>query len=298
MTLPVDIHGARRAFGPVQALDGIDFSVEPGQFVGLIGPNGSGKSTLIGGLLGMVRLDSGTSALFGHLPGRPAGKARIGYLPEFFFSPDFLTPWAYVEEMGALYGLDRRSSYRAAGPLIERLGLLEHVHRPAGKLSKGLLRRMGIVVSLFHDPDLLVYDEPAWGLDPFGRKALEDLLLELHAAGKSMMLSSHNMEMVEKVCDRYVFISEGRVRGESTAEALVSHETVRILCAAEKQPTVAATLEPAGEGRWVATVGEAEREKTLTALLSQGAKVLAVAPQKTELIDWVVSAHGDHEGKR
>ena len=261
MTNPVSVQGAKRHFGRIKALDGIDFTVEPGQFVGLIGPNGAGKSTLIGSLLGLVRLEAGQASLFGHSPGEPQGKAKVGYLPEFFFAPNYLTPVAYLEEVGRLHGMSPLQSRRRAQPLIEKLGLTNHAHRLSGKLSKGLLRRLGIVRSLFHGPELLIYDEPAWGLDPFGRKALATIFDEARETGRSLLLSSHNMELVEQACDRFVFVDNGKVVGEASPESLRSGGNATVVAAMATEPKATVPVRDLGGGRWEMKVAEGERER-------------------------------------
>lgn len=265
----------------------MDFHVETGEFVGLIGPNGAGKSTLIGASLGLVRLQEGEIYLFGDAPGLPLGKSRTGYLPEFFFSPDHLTPKAYLEEIGTLYGMSRREVAVAAKPLLERMGLAAHWDRPSGKLSKGLLRRLGIVRSLFHDPELLIFDEPAWGLDPMGRKALSEILDEAKCAGKSLVLSSHNMEMVEGVCDRYVFVDEGKVQWEATPEDLRVESSATIIYRS-LGPIKGVDGTSTGDGRMKVVVAPEQKSSVLRALLGADAEVLEVNESRTELIDWVV----------
>ncbi|MCH7493613.1 ABC transporter ATP-binding protein [bacterium] len=286
------VSGAKRHFGRIKALDGIDFTVEPGQFVGLIGPNGAGKSTLIGSILGLVRLEAGTASLFGHPPGAIEGKAKVGYLPEFFFAPDFMTPRSYLEEVGRLHGIGPAEVRRRSTPLLEKMGLKEHWDRPAGKLSKGLLRRLGIVRSLFHGPELLIYDEPAWGLDPLGRKALAQILDEARDSGRSLLLCSHNMELVEQVCDRFVFVDKGKVVGEASPESLRAGGSATVVVSAAAEPKATESARNLGGGHWEFRVAEARREELISDLIAQGAKILRVEESRTELIDWVLSRVG------
>ena len=285
-TYPISVKNALRHFGKIKALDDFSLTVKQGEFVGLIGPNGAGKSTLIGSLLGLVGLQGGESKLFGFSPGDIQGKATVGYLPEFFFCPDYLTPNSYLKEIGALHGMDSKQALSAAKDLTSLLGLNSHMDRLSGKLSKGLLRRVGIVRSLFHDPDLIIFDEPAWGLDPFGRKALNEILLDLKKQKKTLLLCSHNMEMVETVCDRFVFIENGKLKGEGSNEDLSIEDEVKIIYENKKE------VIPGSKqlnGCWLALVDKKDRESQIQNLIKSGSKIIEVSENRTDLIDWVVS---------
>ena len=283
---PIHVENALRHFGKIKALDDFSLTVNPGEFVGLIGPNGAGKSTLIGSLLDLVKLQGGEARVFGHNPGETQGKEKIGYLPEFFFCPDYLTPKSYLREIGNLHGMKASEVLEYSKNLVSLLGLGAHMDRLSGKLSKGLLRRVGIVRSLFHNPDLIIFDEPAWGLDPFGRKALNEILLDLKKKGKTLLLCSHNMEMVESICDRFVFIENGKVQGEGSNKDLSIQDEVKIIYKNNKK------IIPKSKkvnSSWVVLVSEKDREKQIQKLIDSGSKIINVSESRTDLIDWVVS---------
>ncbi len=283
---PIHVENALRHFGKIKALDDFSLTVNPGEFVGLIGPNGAGKSTLIGSLLDLVKLQGGEARVFGHNPGETQGKEKIGYLPEFFFCPDYLTPKSYLREIGNLHGMKASEVLEYSKSLVSLLGLGAHMDRLSGKLSKGLLRRVGIVRSLFHNPDLIIFDEPAWGLDPFGRKALNEILLDLKKKGKTLLLCSHNMEMVESICDRFVFIENGKVQGEGSNKDLSIQDEVKIIYKNNKK------IIPKSKkvnSSWVVLVSEKDREKQIQKLIDSGSKIINVSESRTDLIDWVVS---------
>ena len=291
---PICVKNALRHFGKIKALDDFSLTVSPGEFVGLIGPNGAGKSTLIGSLLDLVNLQAGEARVFGHAPGKKEGKERVGYLPEFFFCPDYLTPRSYLKEIGSLHGMDSKQVLDASKNLTALLGLNAHMDRLAGKLSKGLLRRVGIVRSLFHNPDLLIFDEPAWGLDPFGRKALNKILLDLKKQGKTLLLCSHNMEMVESICDRFVFIEGGKIKGEGSNQDLSVEDEIKIVYK-NKEKVISKSKK--SNDCWVVLVKEAEREEQIRKLIDSGSKIIEVSESRTDLIDWVVSKIEEQDSK-
>jgi ABC-2 type transport system ATP-binding protein len=197
-------------YARVKAVDGVSFSVEEGEVFGLLGPNGAGKTTIIRNLMDIIKPDDGTISLMGQ-PVTEASKARIGYLPEergLYKNYRLLECLTYL---GALKGIPRQEARRRATALLERTGLKEYAQRKVKELSKGMTQKAQFLAAIVHDPDLLIMDEPFQGLDPINTDLLKSILLEEQARGKTLILSTHNMNQVEEMCNRILLIHHGKV---------------------------------------------------------------------------------------
>jgi ABC-2 type transport system ATP-binding protein len=203
------------------AVDGISFRIERDEIFGLLGPNGSGKSTTIKMILGLLHRTRGLLSVFGREPSDVAVKRRIGYLPEESYLYRFLTPAETLDFYGKLFGLDRAVRRRRTAELLEMVGMTHAADRQVGEFSKGMARRLGIAQALINDPDLLILDEPTSGLDPLGSRQVKDLILDLGRRGKTILLSSHQLDDVQDVCDRMVILYGGRIRSEGTVDQLL-----------------------------------------------------------------------------
>ena len=218
--------GLRKRYGRQTAVDGVSFTVDRGQVVGLLGPNGAGKTSVIKMLLGLVRPDAGEVLLLGRPAGDPQARAHVGYLPELFRYQPWLTAAEvlalHVRLAGADVGeADRRESLRAVG-LAARAG------DRVGGFSKGMQQRLGLAVALVARPELVVLDEPTSALDPVGRADVRDLLLELKERGVAVLLNSHLIGEVERVCDRVVILDKGRVAASGTLAELLGRRELRM----------------------------------------------------------------------
>lgn len=203
------------------AVDHIDFEIRPGEIFGLLGPNGSGKSTTIKMILGLLHKTSGQLTVFGRTPSDVTVKKHIGFLPEESYLYRYLNPQETLDYYGRLFGLDRATRRRRIEELLEMVGLSHVAHRPIGEFSKGMARRIGIAQALINDPEFLILDEPTSGLDPIGTKQVKDLLLNLRARQKTILLSSHLLSDVQDVCDRMVMLYGGTIRAEGSVEQLL-----------------------------------------------------------------------------
>ena len=203
------------------AVDHIDFHIEPGEIFGLLGPNGSGKSTTIKMILGLLHKSSGRLVVFGKNPSDVSIKRRIGFLPEESYLYRFLNARETLDYYGRLFQLDRSTRKRRTEELLEMVGLSNVAHRPIGEFSKGMTRRIGIAQALVNDPDFLILDEPTSGLDPIGTKQVKELLLELRARKKTILLSSHLLSDVQDVCDRMVMLYGGTIQAQGTVDELL-----------------------------------------------------------------------------
>ncbi|TMR09039.1 ABC transporter ATP-binding protein [Nonomuraea turkmeniaca] len=208
------------------AVDGVSLTVGRGEVVGLLGPNGAGKTTVIKILLGLVRPGAGDVLLLGRPARDPYARARVGYLPELFR----YQPWLTAAEVLALH-------VRLAGvavPPRERLeclaavGLADRAGDRVGGFSKGMQQRLGLAVALVARPELIVLDEPTSALDPIGRADVRDLLLSLKDRGVAVLLNSHLIGEVERVCDRVVILDKGQVAASGTLEELLGRRELRL----------------------------------------------------------------------
>jgi ABC-2 type transport system ATP-binding protein len=205
---------------PIHALKDLDLSVPGGEIFGLLGPNGAGKTTLVKTLLGLIKPTRGMATLFGIPISRPSARRRIGYLPEDHRFPSYLTAETTLDFYGSLSGMPRASRREKMDKALNEVGLLDWKKVKTRKFSKGMKQRLGIAQAIFHEPDLIFLDEPTDGVDPLGRKAIRELILDLRKAGKTIFINSHLLSEVELICDRIVILKEGAALTEGTVESL------------------------------------------------------------------------------
>jgi len=206
----IEVENLVKHYANVKAVDGVSFSVGEGEIFGLLGPNGAGKTTTIRTIMDIIKPDSGTVRLMGQ-PMTEASKARIGYLPEergLYKSFRLLECLTYL---GALKGMPRREARQRATALLAQTGLAEYGRRKVQELSKGMTQKAQFLATLVHDPSLLILDEPFQGLDPINTEMLKNILLEEQQRGKTIILSTHDMNQVEEMCNRILLINHGRV---------------------------------------------------------------------------------------
>jgi ABC-2 type transport system ATP-binding protein len=205
----IQIENLVKHYAKVQAVDGVSFTVGRSEIFGLLGPNGAGKTTIIRTIMDIIRPDSGSIRLMGQ-PVTRASKSCIGYLPEergLYKNFKLLECLTYL---GALKGMPRKQARQRAATLLERVDLTEYAGRKVKELSKGMTQKAQFLAAIVHDPDLLIMDEPFQGLDPVNTELLRTILLEEQARGKTLILSTHNMDQVEEMCDRILLIHHGR----------------------------------------------------------------------------------------
>jgi ABC-2 type transport system ATP-binding protein len=198
-----------KRYGATVALGGVDLSVEPGELVGLLGPNGAGKSTLVKIACGLVRASAGSAQVAGAPAGSPKARAAIGYLAELFRFPGWLRADELLDLHQRLSGSAGGSAERAE--LLSLVGLGDDAATRIEAMSKGMQQRLGVAQALVGSPQLLMLDEPTSALDPVGRRVVRDLLLELKTRGVSVLLNSHLLSEVERVCDRVAILVAGRI---------------------------------------------------------------------------------------
>lgn len=198
----------------VEAIRGLTLEIPRGEIFGLLGPNGSGKTTSILMMLGLLRPTSGHVSVFGVVPGMGRRgavdlKRRIGFLPEEFLPPDLLKGEEILRYYGGFHEISPRELERRIEHYLDLLGMQGARARKFREYSKGMQRRIGLAQVLLHEPDLLVLDEPTNGLDPIGVQELKGILLDLKAAGRTIIICSHVLPEIETICDRIAILHEG-----------------------------------------------------------------------------------------
>lgn len=223
MTMPVilDAQGLTKHYGPFQALNGVSFSLEPGEVVGFLGPNGAGKSTTMKILTGFVAPSGGSATIAGHdLRDDPLGCRRsIGYLPEELPLYLDMTVSGYLDHVARLKGVSASARRREVVDAIDAAWLGENAERHIRKLSKGNRQRVGVAQALINSPPILILDEPTSGLDPSQVAHFRDLLKRL-AERHTILLSTHILSEVEASCSRVVVVHRGRTVAVESVEAL------------------------------------------------------------------------------
>jgi ABC-2 type transport system ATP-binding protein len=204
------------------ALDGVSLRLEPGAALGLLGPNGAGKTTALRLLLGFARPDAGGAALRGRDPSDPEARRGVGYLPERLVLPERARVHGFLRLQAGLAGLHGAARDAAVGSVLEQVGLAARAGERIGGLSKGLRQRLGFANALLGAPQLLILDEPTSGLDPLGVRDARGWIQSARERGCSVLVSSHTLSEVERICDQIAILNEGRVAASGALAALVA----------------------------------------------------------------------------
>ena len=226
MTPALEVTYLAKRYGATTALRGVDLVVAEGELVGLLGPNGAGKSTLVKSACGLVRPSGGSVRVCGAPAGSPSARRALGYLAELFRFPG----WATADE---LLHLHQRLSGSSGGDaeraeLLALVGLTDAAGRRVETMSKGMQQRLGIAQALVGGPRLLLLDEPTSALDPVGRRIVRDLLEELRSRGVAVLLNTHLLSEVERVCDRVAIIDRGELLAEGRPDELARPHGVEV----------------------------------------------------------------------
>jgi ABC-2 type transport system ATP-binding protein len=297
--------GLRKRYGRRTAVDGVSFTVGRGEVLGLLGPNGAGKTTVIKVLLGLVRPDAGEVLLLGRPGTDPRSRERVGYLPELFR----YQPWLTAAEVLALH-------VRLAGARVPdaeqrdclgRVGLADRAGDRVGGFSKGMQQRLGLAVALVARPELVVLDEPTSALDPLGRADVRDLVRSLKDRGVAVLLNSHLIGEVERVCDRVVVLDRGRVAAAGTLAELLGRRELHLRLDGVG-PAAAARLAATGAvprqgDRFTVALPDGDDGTTVPALVAElvalGVRVHAVEPARISLEEKLLSVlrHEDGSGE-
>jgi len=219
----IHVEGLKKAFGAVQAVDGISFSVHRGELFGFLGPNGAGKTTTINLLTGLARPDSGTISVGGiDCSAHPkAAQHLLGLVPDESNLYPELTGFENLCFCAALYGLGKTERQTRARKLLQSFGLAEAANRKFAGYSKGMKRKLTIAAGIIHEPEILFLDEPTTGIDVDSARQIRRLCADFHGGGTTIFLTTHYIEEAERLCDRIAFIVSGRIVQVDTVEHLL-----------------------------------------------------------------------------
>lgn len=287
----------------VNAVDNLSLQVEEGEIFGFLGANGAGKTTTIKILLGLIYPTAGEASVLGQPAGDIAVKHHIAYLPESPYFYEHMTAREVVTFYAQLFGMGREDARKKAEELVEFVGLggKSDDNKRIYEFSKGMRQRVGIAQSLINNPKVLFYDEPTSGLDAIARRDIRDLMLELKAQGKTMFLSSHQLEDVEMVCHRVSIIHKGKLRVLGRVDELLSGERVEILVT-NASATLGDKLRPfiagdagiaGGSGKVVTGSDPATVTQVIDILRDDNARIISIIPKRRSLEDLFVEIVGE-----
>ncbi|PYQ26584.1 MAG: hypothetical protein DMF56_23520 [Acidobacteria bacterium] len=279
----VQVRALKKSFGSHAVLQGIDLDVAPGEVVGLIGPNGAGKTTLMSCLLAFLHPNAGEITIDGLPNDDLRVRRRTGFVPERMNFDRRATGYSFLRYMAGLARVGNRETKVRA--MLERLGIAGAADRRLSQYSRGMLQRIGMCQALIHDPDFLFLDEPTSGLDPNGVLLVRDLIAEQKQRGAAVLLNSHQLAEVGKVCDRVFFLNRGVIGREETlrhADRIViaitmlpgfdANAIARIAGNAPKENVVIATVET-----------EADIAQMVREVIATGAGVIDVRKHTADL---------------
>ena len=220
---PLRIESLTHRYGDLLAVDDLSLEVRAGEIVGFLGPNGAGKTTTLRACAGLLAPDRGRVTVAGAslLEAPREARARLGLVPDEPFLYERLTPLEFLEFVAALYDVPVALAARRADELLVRFELGEAAGDLLESCSRGMRQKVSIAAALLHDPPLVLLDEPLNGLDPHAVRALKDLLRERAARGLGVLVSTHLLEVAERLCDRVVIIHRGRKRADGTPASLL-----------------------------------------------------------------------------
>jgi ABC-2 type transport system ATP-binding protein len=274
---------------PVRAVEEFTLSIERGEILGLAGPNGAGKSTLISLLLGYLPPTAGRVTIAGSAPRPYIERNGIGYLSELVtLNPQWTTEGA-LERLALLAGLPHPLARERVEAVIDELGIAEHRHKKLKALSKGNLQRLGLAQALLRDEQVLILDEPTHGLDPVWTQRFRDLVQRLRSSERTMLIASHNLDELERLCDRVAIIDRGRLQRvvdtrRGAARDVVSSYQLTVASGAEHVPAVFPAARSLSNGEYEVEGGDAAvLNERLADLIARGALITALIPAHSGL---------------
>ncbi|NJN19341.1 MAG: ABC transporter ATP-binding protein [Oscillochloris sp.] len=214
--------GLRKVYGEHTAVEEVSLTVHPGEIVGFLGPNGAGKTTTIKMLIGLLKPSAGHARIGGYdIQQEPLqAKRLIGYVPDQPYLPEKLTAREYIRFIGGLYQLDRADAMRRGEELLRLFGLADRGDDLLGGYSHGMRQKAALTGALLHQPQAFFLDEPTVGLDPRSARLIKDILRQVADRGTSVLMSTHILEIAERMCDRVCIINRGRIIAAGTMEEL------------------------------------------------------------------------------
>jgi ABC-2 type transport system ATP-binding protein len=275
-------------------LHALTLTVHRGEIFGYLGPNGAGKTTTIKLLTGLILATAGSARVLGQDLTRISARQQIGFLPENPYFYEYLTGREFLDLCGRLFSLPSRLRRERIARLLHLTQLTEEAGRQLRKYSKGMLQRLGLAQALINDPALVILDEPMSGLDPLGRKAMRDVILQLKAEGRTIFFSSHILPDVEVLCDRVGILVGGHLRDVGRLDEILKTPTESIeLTLQHVSPALMVSLRDLAQappleqpdGVLVRLADEGRLDLALRAALAAGARVVGVVPQRVTLED-------------
>ncbi len=305
-----------KKYGRLTAVDGLSFTLHRGQILGFIGPNGAGKTTAIRILVGLARPTSGSASIAGVDCVRQARKIKhmVGYMPDMFGSYSNMRVREYLDFFGAAFNIPRRKRVPRIAEVMEMAGATYMQDRYVESLSHGMKQRVAIARTLLHDPEVLILDEPANGLDPQARIDIREILLRLAEMGKTLIVTSHILPELSRVCNQVAIIAQGKLRAFGTlAEIMQTISQRRLfevqLATAEQVDRAVEILRPAVEEdaqisgsvaeavvRFQTSKPENEMGAVLQRLVNGGLDVTQFREVQTDLEDAFMSVTQSHAG--
>ena len=279
------------------ALEGLTFSVARGETFGYLGPNGSGKTTTLKILIGLLFPDRGSATILGHPLSSPAWRYKVGYQPEHPYFYDYLTPAEYLDYAGRLFGMERGARKARIAELLKLVNLEPAADLSLRRFSKGMTQRLGLAQALINDPELVILDEPMSGLDPLGRRLVRRVIMDLKAAGKTVLFSTHILSDAESLCDRVALLRAGElVKAGALDEILtidVSHLEVLVGGMAEAAVAELPVRSRTRVGdRWTLEADEGRLGDVVQAIEARRGRVLSVQPIRQSLEEYFVKEMG------
>ncbi len=283
----IETRALRKAYGATVALEALDLRVGRGEVVGLLGPNGAGKTTVVKLLLGLARPSGGEGTVLGRPLGDRAARARIGYLPELFRYQAWLTADEVLGLHAGLAGLPGPRRRGEIGRVLALVGLADRAGDRVGGFSKGMQQRLGLAVALLGDPALVILDEPTSALDPVGRDDVRSIIRDARSRGTAVLLNSHLLGEVERLCDRAAIVNHGRVVAEGTLAGLLGQPAVRLqVSGLPADPAPLAAFGPlSDEDGWlvIRPLAPERIPDVVATVVAMGGRVHAVDPGRRSL---------------
>ena len=305
----VEVHGLTKRFGPRAAVDHVDLLVPRGSAFGYLGPNGAGKTTLIRTLLGLTRADSGTMSLLGIPVPAQRGRAlaRVGAIVD---EPRFHGHLTGRENLKILAAARGGGAKDQIGPALARTGLTQRADDKVSAYSMGMRQRLGLAACLLADPQLLILDEPMNGLDPAGMHEMRDMLRGLVDEGRTVVLSSHLLDEVERTCDQVAIVDQGQVIRQGPIDELIEGAGVMVEVQCSDPPAAARALDQGAIASHVAITEDGltvtlapgrarEQAAEIARLLGEaGISVYSLRPAHASLEDWFLSVTSRFGGEQ
>jgi ABC-2 type transport system ATP-binding protein len=307
----IDTHGLAKRYGRTDALVDLTLRLEPGEIFGFLGPNGAGKTTAVKLLLGLARATGGSGTVLGAPLGDRAARRDIGYLPELFRYQPWLRAREVVELHAALRAVDGvaaagagrtsgANGAKAVDVALADVGLADRAGDLVGGFSKGMQQRLGLAVALLGTPRLVVLDEPTSALDPVGRADVRTIVRRARDAGSTILLNSHLLTEVERVCDRVAIVDHSRVLASGRIDDLLGESTVRVRVTDLPSPAIDELRRrfvsvEGGDDGWLTFTGlDPERIPDAVAMLvAAGGRVHAIDAGRATLEDLFMRLVGE-----